>query len=373
MIEASTISKVLDLPFNKERLAVSFSGGKDSLVALDLSIRAGIKKVIFIDTTIEFSETLEYIDDLSNFYNINIEKASAPRPFFDLINDMGLPSRRRRWCCEVFKFSPLMIYARKNKLEGYITGLRRDESTRRKNYSFIDSNPIMPIKQINPILDWTEKEVWDYIEKYELPINKLYNSFKRIGCWCCPFNSKEDWEMLNKKYPNKIEFLNTYLYRYANDVNIYDKDKFIKKRGWTKFIPNVKKININKYYLDENGHYCVKFQNNFKWIDNIKNLLPILTQDFIFEDNTLIVLQKDINIVKLNILIEKAINCIGCGACCAVCPTGALYISNNKLTLDLDNCTHCLRCLHTRILRGACIMRNFSYKRSSLIYNKPNK
>ena len=85
-----------------EKTFVSFSGGKDSLVALDLAIRANFNEAIFCDTTIEFDETLQYVNIISNFYGIKIDIVKAPIDFFEIVRKIGFPSRRSRWCCDVF-------------------------------------------------------------------------------------------------------------------------------------------------------------------------------------------------------------------------------------------------------------------------------
>ena len=63
---------------------------------------------------------------------------------------------------------------------------------------------------------------------------------------------------------------------------------------------------------------------------------------------------------KLKILIEKELNCIGCGACLSLCPTGALKINDEGLIdIEVGKCNHCYLCLHTKKLRGSCIGRNY--------------
>jgi len=133
--------------FKGKSVAVSFSGGKDSLVALDLAYRIGISKVVFCDTSIEFDETIDYVKFIEQFYGIEIDVVTAPRSFFSMVDHVGIPSRRLRWCCEVFKFGPLAKYAIENRLYGFITGLRKEESNRRANYKEIDDNPLVPVRR----------------------------------------------------------------------------------------------------------------------------------------------------------------------------------------------------------------------------------
>ena len=85
-------------------MAVSFSGGKDSLVTLDLAIRSGISKAVYCDTTADFDETIPYVKKVRSFYGIDLETRRGTADFFDSIEHVGLPTRRARWCCEVHKY-----------------------------------------------------------------------------------------------------------------------------------------------------------------------------------------------------------------------------------------------------------------------------
>lgn len=364
----STLYSVLDTYKN---IAVSFSGGKDSLVALDLAVRVGIQNAVFVDTTIEFEETREYVNTISDFYGIKVDVVKAPRDFFDLARKIGFPSRRFRWCCDVFKFAPLMKYARSNNLEAYITGLRSEESSRRSRYKVIDTNPVMPIAQVNPLLDWTESDIWRYIKIYNLPVNKLYNFFSRIGCWCCPYRTERDWNQIEILYPDKVKKLEDNLMNYADRIGIWDKHRFIKERGWIAYAPPINRISIGLSQTDndDNGKVDITLLSriSFQEFQKIEKLLPIITKDYKINDNNIRIRIDKHNKNRLRVLVEKSINCIKCGACLAICPKSALYFDEESLCVDNEECDHCYRCLHTRILRGGCIVRNYSPKRASFI------
>jgi phosphoadenosine phosphosulfate reductase len=374
--EIEAVSSLYSLKDSYKNMAVSFSGGKDSLVALDLAIRVGIQNVVFVDTTIEFEETKEYVNAISDFYGISVDVVRAPSDFFSLAEKVGFPSRRFRWCCEVFKFAPLMTYARKNEVDAYITGLRSDESARRKRYRLVDVNPVMPIAQINPLLEWSKNDIWQYIEKYKLPVNELYSHFDRIGCWCCPYRSESDWGFIEEKYPQKMNVLEDNLLKYADRVGISDSYGFIKKRGWSAFAPPINRIIIGLCQIsnDGNGKLNVKLTSEIGSQDfqKIANLLPIITTDYEINEGQMVVKIERQNRSRLRVLVEKSINCANCGACIAICPTGALYLDNETIHVDEEKCNHCYRCLNTKILRGGCIMRNYSPKRASFIAKVTN-
>ena len=103
--EVDTLSLLYSITDSYKNIAVSFSGGKDSLVALDLAVRVGIQNAVFIDTTIEFEETKKYVNEIRDYYGIKFDVVKAPRDFFTLAEKIGFPSRRFRWCCDRWKRS----------------------------------------------------------------------------------------------------------------------------------------------------------------------------------------------------------------------------------------------------------------------------
>jgi phosphoadenosine phosphosulfate reductase len=363
--------------FSEENVAVSFSGGKDSLVALDLAERVGIKEAIFVDTTIEFEETLEYLELVKDFYDIQLKIVRAPIEFFDIIEVFGMPSRRFRWCCDVFKFGPLAEYAQENGIQGFITGLRREESNKRRNYKKIDRNPLVPYLQINPLLNWTEEDIWNYIKKYNLPPNPLYEHFDRLGCWCCPFRTERDWNQIEKHFPEKIDYLNKKLNFIADKFNIKDKEQYISNKKWTYWVFPSKKITttglsiseqndkkeIEIYFLENDGILVNKIIE--------KNLLYTICDNFEKKDNKILIKGENLDINKfksyIGRIIGKALNCAGCGACLFLCNNNALEVSNGEIYIDKLKCKNCGRCLLTKPLRGSCVFRNYAPKKASFV------
>lgn len=370
MIDKERASLAQLASISREKVAVSFSGGKDSLVALDLAYRVGIKKAVFCDTTIEFDETKDFVKHVEKFYGITIDIVRASTTFFEIIKHVGLPSRIFRWCCDVFKFGPLSSYASKENLYGFITGLRKKESNKRSIYEHFDSNPMVPVKQINPILNWTDQDVWNYINAYNLPVNPLYKHFERIGCWCCPFRSNEDWKKIKKLFPEKASSFEQILAEFANKMNIKDKKKFIDERGWTAWFSPVTKISIGSYApcQSEGDEIDLIFSGKSKeQINRIVKLLPILTDDYFEAGTKLRITIKKVDKRKLNILVEKAINCKACGACTSLCINGALRADGESIYVDKSKCNGCHQCLRTHPLRGSCVIRNYSPKIATFI------
>lgn len=356
--------------YSKKNPAVSVSGGKDSLVVLDLGLQAGVENFVFSNTTIEFEETVDYVKELEKFYGINIEILEPPRGFFDLVEKFGWPSRRWRWCCEVTKFGPLGKYALENKITAYITGLRKEESARRTNYKGKSQNPLIPVVQVNPILDWSIMDVWDYIGERSLPINPLYRrGFKRVGCWCCPQKTKCDWEATENHSPESMEFMKSSIKESLTQyqgIGIDNVDNFVEEMAWTKHV-NLQVSEICGS-VERDGDIFLLTLEKDQDVEKVLKILPIISDKFVVKGKTILI--EGGNKRKLKILIEKALNCEGCGACIPTCKNLALQLEDSQIKVDETRCKRCLKCTKTKFLRGACIARNYGLFRKEIrIYN----
>jgi phosphoadenosine phosphosulfate reductase len=378
--EAQALSSITEQCYQNhgiDETAISFSGGKDSLVVLDLAVRVGIKKAVFCDTTVDFDETIHYVEKIRDFYGIDLRIVRSRLEFFESVESIGLPSRRARWCCDVFKFAPITKYAREFGIKVFVTGLRRSESKSRRFYSEIDKNPLLPFVQFNPILEWQDDEVWKYIKTYNLPYNPLYDiGFSRIGCWCCPYKTDTDWKLLERIFPEKMAFLEQILSNRSNKLKIRNKEQFVGERGWASWISPNRKISVGKIESCQNNTltdfdvYYVEFERaNDERMKKVERLLPMLIEVFWkIENGKMKIWIEKSKRNKLRILIEKAINCVSCGVCTSLCPTGALKVDDLSVYVDETLCSGCGKCMNAsrRQLRGACIVRNYSNKAATI-------
>jgi len=225
----------------------SYSGGKDSLVTLQLVKKAlPDYDILFSDTGLEFDETIQNIKDVSEIYNKKLIETSAGNGFWEQWEIEGPPSLDNRWCNKICKLTPLSNLIEDNfSPDGCLTfiGQRRYESLARAKSERIWKNPNVQY-QIGaaPIQDWTAFHVWLYIFKEKLPYNPLYEKgFDRIGCWLCPSASLSDFENLKETHPEKMKFLEQKLREQANKRNIKDVDNYIKFGCWRY---NIKKIPV---------------------------------------------------------------------------------------------------------------------------------
>ncbi len=199
---------------------VAFSGGKDSLVTLLLALKAlGTSFwILFVDTGIEFKETVEYTHQVLEELGLSeklLEKKVDPNTFWDLAKKFGPPGRDYRICCKSVKLGPTSMLIEENFPNGCVTfiGQRRYESEARAREKKVSVNPWVS-RQISatPIQDWTALHVWLYIFQQRVPYNPLYaKGLIRIGCWPCPASKLAEFEMLKKEYPKLWEKLHNAL------------------------------------------------------------------------------------------------------------------------------------------------------------------
>lgn len=176
----------------------AFSGGKDSIVIYDLCKKSGLPiEYIYSNTTIDPPGHLRFIRE--NYSDVKI--VQPKKSFYQIVERYGLPTRHRRFCCRHLK-----EYVGRNS--NVIEGLRIDEGVKRgKRLSELKEpeqcdTKIKNKKHIYPILQWTEKDVWDYIYANKLPYPDLYNKgFSRLGCVGCPLATQRQRLKEYRLYP----------------------------------------------------------------------------------------------------------------------------------------------------------------------------
>lgn len=178
---------------------VAFSGGKDSIVLLDLVKKSGVKyDAHFNLTTVDPPELLNYV----NKYYPDVIKHRPKISMFNLIPLKQFPPTRLiRYCCAELK--------EKGGEDRYVlTGIRWEESSKRKQRKMVEVCMKSKTKKyLHPIIDWTEKEIWEYIKLNNMPYCELYDKgFKRIGCIGCPMSTNQIRDL--NMYP---KFKNMYL------------------------------------------------------------------------------------------------------------------------------------------------------------------
>ncbi|MBI4645039.1 MAG: phosphoadenylyl-sulfate reductase [Bacteroidia bacterium] len=155
------------------------------IVSIDQTAR-----IFTIDTEKLFNETYRLIEATNKRYHICIEiitpreeeikKAFEDNSFKSIYESFEM----RKKCCHIRKVEPLQRILK--DLSAWITGMRKDQSVTRKAIRRIEWDDKYQLIKLNPIADWTEQQVWNYIRQHDIPYNILYErGFKSIGCEPC--------------------------------------------------------------------------------------------------------------------------------------------------------------------------------------------
>jgi len=186
-----------------DKIELSYSGGKDSDVILELAKMADIPyRAIYKKTTIDPAGTIQHCR------NNGVEVFEPKVRFFDLIKQRGFPTMRCRFCCDVLKEYKV--------LDNSIQGIRRCESVKRaKNYKEpiicrIYGSKANHVNVFLPILDWTDRDVSKFIKMQNIQCHPLYYTSgqfdvkKRLGCIGCPLKSDKGLADF-KAHPNFVK------------------------------------------------------------------------------------------------------------------------------------------------------------------------
>ena len=176
---------------------LAFSGGKDSVVIKALADMAGVKyDAHYSVTTIDPPEVVYFVRDIHPDVEFDLPSA----PLLTRLVKKGFPSRRSRWCCDYYK-------ERGGSGRVVITGVRRAESARRSKRKAVEPCYRDPTRRrVNPILNWSDDEVWEFININKIPYCSLYDEgFNRIGCLMCPIAGTATRRKEADRYPRYVE------------------------------------------------------------------------------------------------------------------------------------------------------------------------
>jgi phosphoadenosine phosphosulfate reductase len=201
---------------------VSFSGGKDSLASLLLCqrVKPGAE-ALFIDTHLEFPETVEYVRGLCSAQHLKLRVISGEDGFFPQAEIFGPPAKDFRWCCKTNKLGPMTSFIKRHYPKGCVTieGRRIYESFNRAAIKAVERNPYVPGQTtLNPIRNWRALEVMLYIHWKGLKPNPLYEKdFERIGCWLCPASLQSEFAQLAESHPELYARWSAFLQKWADE------------------------------------------------------------------------------------------------------------------------------------------------------------
>ena len=386
---SDTIKKVyntyLDFRSKVDIFHVSYSGGKDSEVTLDIVSRAIPHNqfvVVFGNTGMEFPDTYDSVKkakERCKHEEIAFYEASSRFNPHESWKMFGPPSNTIRWCCSVHKTAPQLLLLRditgkSNFKEMAFVGVRADESLRRSGYSYVSLGTKHKGQySCNPILEWNSAEVYLYIYMFRLPLNDAYiKGNSRAGCLVCPMSADKSDYMRAKCYGEGVsKFLSIINSMSAKGLETEEDNKrYIESGGW-KLRNNGREIKCPpERYREQKTPEGIELQitnPNFNWREWIKTTGKVIEVDstnykvekgdcsisFHIEYNSnskYVVTIPDVWDAKSIALIKmikqafrKSTYCILCRECEADCPQGFISMTNGTLKIS-DSCIHCGNC-----------------------------
>lgn len=367
---------------------VSYSGGKDSEVALDIVQRAIPHNdfiVVFGDTGMEFPDTYESVNiakERCEQNGINFLIARSHMLPCESWKLFGPPSSTVRWCCSVHKTTPQLLTIRKYLGKTYFTemafvGVRADESVRRSGYDYVSYGTKHKGQySCNPILLWNSAEVYLYIFANKLHLNEAYKRGNtRAGCLVCPMSTNRNDYLNNLCYTEYTKPLLNIIH----DLNSSDRGdenrikSYIENNGW-KARKNGRDLCISPKDYSETisgKELIITFKNKGdawkQWIKTLGKQLPTDDSSVIKIETSgkvYVIYVKDIpngycqvrvsnestasNILflkKVRNIFHKCHYCVGCKVCEANCKFGNISFDSEGNVSISDNCIKCGQCL----------------------------
>jgi phosphoadenosine phosphosulfate reductase len=187
--EAWNPERVLEWAFRTfgETVAISSAFGAEGMVLIDIASRVRQHFRIFtLDTEFLFPETYSLMDEVEQKYGITIEKVYpllSPEEQ-ERVHGPALWQRNPDQCCNLRKVEPLR--RKLGELRAWITSIRRDQTAARAGAGKIEWDEKFGLVKINPLADWSSKQVWQYIRQHDVPHNALHErNYPSIGCTHC--------------------------------------------------------------------------------------------------------------------------------------------------------------------------------------------
>src|SRR5262245_42317439 len=169
--------------YPKIGLTSSFGGESAGLIHMATRIKADIP-ILFLNTGFLFKETLQFVEDLKKRFNLNVREFKAtPEQILAVQKKLADPKNEVGACCDDTKVH--LMQKSLEGLDGWIAGLRRNQSSTRKNIKIVESYRNGLVK-VHPLANWTSKEIYNYMVKHDLPFHPLWEKgYKSIGCEPC--------------------------------------------------------------------------------------------------------------------------------------------------------------------------------------------
>ena len=383
---------------------VAFSGGKDSIVTLDLVQRAlphDKFKVLFGNTCMEFSDTYEAVRKTKAWcesMNIEFLESRSEKSPLETWKMFGPPATVTRWCCSVHKTAPQILLLREILNKPDFTGMafvgvRADESIARSKYEYVTyGGKHKGQYTCNAILDWSSAEIFLHIYQEKLILNETYiKGNRRAGCLICPRAAERNDFMNYHCYSAEAEPLvnairNAYKNTFTTEAAL---EQFIQNGGW-KARKNGRDLVMKTNYEEnfaENGDITLRIQEpRTDWKEWIKTIGVLLNDESPYllnyrgevlsfkvsevDKSTLVIIDKVLakknpEFVKfLKNVFRKTASCVACRECQADCPFGCLDFHDGQVVIS-PNCHHCASC--HKVEKGCLVYKSLEKPKGGII------
>lgn len=367
---------------------VSISGGKDSTVTAYLASLTGIRRAIFVDTGLEFPETIQTVEKIAKSLDLELDTPSAGSDFWRAVEIYGPPARDYRWCCKVCKLAPLAKVS--EKISGRsvnVVGQRQYESTSRALAGRLARSASTAGDLIAaPIQRWTSLEVFMFIELRRLPLNPLYmRGYERIGCFMCPTSRLAELEIVKESHRELWRRWEEVLERFAKRLRLprewIDYGLWRWRFGYPAEVRHLaKKLNLKPFEIldrialdyvstaiEPSGgdtELCIalftdlelrnlnRIANTLIAVDlraeldnNVVHIVAKHGRATIYSYGKIEIRAKDYDYLERLVkrvlsAIFMAVKCFGCGLCAYACPHQAIRYG----VIDPSRCRRCARC-----------------------------
>lgn len=397
--------------YEEESLVVSFSGGKDSTVTADLAVRALSNPYlvhIFGDTTLEFPNTIEYVERFRESHPLTIFKTAKnnEQSFYGVADEIGPPARMMRWCCSMFKTGPISrafkgLFGDQPILTFY--GVRKGESVSRSKYNRIEDSAesvkIQRQKVAAPIFYWNDIDVWLYILSEGIDFNDAYRlGYERVGCWCCPNNNPRAQFLSAIYMPEESEKWHDFLVDFARRIGKPDPEVYVDTGKWKArqggngvaaassvlveashcaTEDNAMIFSLERPFSDELvrlftpiGNYAPGLGRSLLdervFVDPRTNepviaVMPFTQPGYEYAAKVRILRERDAETLlrQAKYQVVKYNACRQCLKCESLCRFGAITITGDGYRIDPAKCAHCKQCVTDKYLEGGCLMRKY--------------
>lgn len=287
LTKAEQLGKQRIFNSNIETVLVSFSGGKDSQVVLDLVSRVLPPSrfiIIYSNTGYELPTSISLYEDIkghyiSKFPELKFYSAFNHKKVLQYWDELDTPSKVHRWCCAVMKTAPLYRLIKEINGSGKqpnvlaFEGVRAEESSKRATYSRIGKGvKHNNVVNVRPIFEWSTTEVWLYLLFNGLPINEAYRKgLNRVGCVICPLSSELGDCLDHHFFPETARPFIDKLRENATKAGIRNIDTYLKERKWkVRAGGNRHESNTEISYEEKDSDLTIRIANPkedfFQWI-----------------------------------------------------------------------------------------------------------